>query len=336
MTRFFFICIICLCTHKAWAELTVGLRADVLLSSPAMELDKLESSWQSPSHGNYAQGRAVLETYVEISDRFELGVEERMHYILGFSEATAQFYSRLENNDIDNGVYDLSLSINAAQARGVFAQYFIPLSSSNWIKLKAHVLKGLRVQDGDLSGQGSVTDAGFNYDWQLDYAYDENRILDGQQRDVTGWGYSFDIYAFTQLNDQHSLLLSLEDLFYTLHWQNIDQDNGCLDRPLTVNCSVFTERSSYDQRFPVFAKLEWGYTIDDLKTSVEAQAWQRYRALLLGVDYHGAQFEVDAVNEMLNIGYESARLKVKWGFDQIDFAQAKHWQLTLDMNWPIL
>ena len=330
------VCLVCLPVQGAIAAVDIGFRSDALLASPAMEIEDLESSWENPSKGRYAQARVNIESYVQLDAQFQLGVEQRWHYLIGFSQETAQFYSRLENNAIDNGTYELDLKINGAQADGAFLQYFIPLSSSGWMKFKSHLLKGQRVQQGRLSGKGVVDDSSLSYDWHLDYAYDENRIFDGPRTQLSGWGYSFDVYAFNQINENHSLYLSLEDVFYTLHWQDVEQDSGCLDRPLTAACRVFTTRESYTQRFPVFAKLKWGYQVQDIKASLELQAWQRYRALWLGLDYDGMQLEIDGINEMLNLGYESSRLKVKWGFDDIRFAQAKHWQLTLDMNWPIL
>ncbi|MFT5594821.1 MAG: hypothetical protein ACI8SR_003221 [Oceanicoccus sp.] len=325
-----------LLSQNAWSQQAVGLRSSILLASPVMAIGDIDSSWQGPSSGNYAQARAVIESYFQVNQHWALGVERRWHYLLAFSEDTAQFYSRLENNNIENGDYDLSLSINAASSDGVFAQYFIPLSSYANFWVKVHLLKGSRMQDGDLVGSGEVSDSNLAYDWQLDYAYDENRIFESPRKHASAWGYSFDLNMQVRLNDAQRIVLSLEDVLYSLHWQAIDQDEGCLNRPLTSNCSVYTSRSSYVQQFPVFAKLHWQYHFDELKTTLEAQAWQRYRALILGVDYGGMQLEVDGINEMLNLGYESSRLKVKWGFDKIYISQAKHWQLTLDMNWPIL
>lgn len=326
---------LCLGSEGVYAEQTIGFRSEALLSSPAMEIDQLESSWASPDNGDYAQGRARLDVYVQLTPQLEVGVEQRWDYLLEFSPETAQFYSRLENNTIEAGEYDLSLTVNAAQSRGLFAQYFIPLSSNAWFKLKGHVLQGQRIQKGQLSGTGVVTQNSFAYDWQLDYAYDENRIFDGQRSHPNAWGYSFDVQGFAQI-DHHSLFISLEDLMYTLHWDQVDQDNGCLDRPLTAQCTAVTTRGHYTQHFPVFTRLAWGYQFNDIQTSVEAQAWQRYRALWMGAHYQGAGIEIDAINEMLNLGYESSRLKVKWGFDTLNASRAKHWQLTLGMNWPIL
>lgn len=337
MRKYGLIVYLCLAPlQNLYAEQTIGLRSDVLLASPAMEIEQLESSWQYPSRGEYAQARARLEIYTQLNSQLEIGIEQRWDYLLGFSEETAQFYSRLENNAIEDGEYDLSLTVNAAQSSGLFVQYFIPLSSSSWFKIKAHALQGRRIQEGNLSGLGVVAENSFGYDWQLDYAYDENRIFEANRTRPIGFGYSFDIQGFTQINQQHSVYISLEDLFYTLHWQDVDQDNGCLDRPLTASCTVITTRSDYAQRFPVLAKLKWGYQLGDVQTTIEAQAWQRYRALWLGINYQGMAVELDGINEMLNLGYESSMLKVKWGFDTVNFAQAKHWQLTFDMNWPIL
>lgn len=322
--------------HDVIADVSVGIRSEALLASPAMAIDELDSSWESPSEGDYAQGRASWEVYTQLNDNLQLGVHQRWHYLLAFSPQTAQFYSRLENNQIDSGTYNLDFRMNAAQARGLFAQYFIPLSSSSSISVKATVLKGQRVQKGELTGTGLVSGDAFAYDWNLNYAYDENRIFDGPRSSPQGWGYSFDVYAMHQFNERHYLELSLEDLFYTLYWQEIEQDKGCLDRPLSSSCRVFSSKKTFVQRFPVMATMKWGYQFQSLQTNVKIESWQRYRALWLGLDYQGLLLEVDGINEMLNIGYESTGLKVKWAFDDVRYSNAKHWQLALDMNWPIL
>ncbi|MFY0641213.1 MAG: hypothetical protein JXR16_09220 [Bermanella sp.] len=330
------IAVICLISNSAWAEQIAGLRTDILLASPAMAIDDIDSSWQNPSPGDYAQARARLEAYFTINSRWTVGFEKRWHYLLNFSEDTAQFYSRLENNTIENGEYDLSLSINAASSKGAFAQYFIPLSSKVSILLTGHLLKGDRIQDGELSGAGVVSDASLSYEWQLDYAYDENRIFEAPRKNESAWGYSFDLNMQWQLNKKQTLELAIEDLLYTLYWNGVDQDKGCLDRPLSVDCSVYSSREAYTQTFPMFVRVKWQYDFESVQTSIEAQTWQRYNALLLGVGQYGFQAQFDTINEKINLGYESSRVKVKWAFDQADFAQAKHWQLSLDMNWPIL
>ena len=332
----FVIAVVCLISNSAWAEQTVGLRTDVLLASPAMAIDEIDSSWQNPSSGDYAQARARLETYFHLNSQWAFGLEKRWHYLLGFSEDTAQFYSRLENNAIESGDYDLSLTINAASSSGVFAQYFIPLSSKINMLFTGHLLKGERIQDGQLSGAGSVSDDGLSYVWQLDYAYDENRIFESARKHESAWGYSFDLNMQWQLNQEQHVEFTLEDVLYTLYWDALDQDKGCLDRPLSAGCSVYSARDAYTQTFPIFARASWQYDFESAEASVEAQAWQRYKALLLGVSLHGFQAQIDTINEKINLGYESSRVKVKWGFDQAEFAQAKHWQLSLDMNWPIL
>lgn len=322
--------------HSVTADVRVGFRSDATLASPAMAIDALDSSWQNPNSGDYAQGRASWEFYTDFNGNVQLGVQQRWHHLLGFSAQTAQFYSRLENNQIDNGTYDLDFRVNAAQARGLFIQYFIPLSSSFSFLVKSYALKGQRVQKGALNGTGTVADDSFAYDWNLEYAYDENRIFDGPRSAPRGWGYSFDVHAFYKLNKRNHFELSLEDLFYTLYWQEIEQDEGCLDRPLTSQCRVFTRQDAFVQRFPVFAAMTWKHQFQSVQASLKLEAWQRYRAMWFGLDYQGMLLEVDGINEMLNLGYESTGLKVKWAFDDVRFSQAKHWQLALDMNWPIL
>ena len=94
------IVVACFVSSSALAQQAVGLRTDILLASPAMAINDIDSSWQAPSTGDYAQARARVETYFTANAQWSFGVEKRWHYLLGFSEDTAQFYSRLENNAI--------------------------------------------------------------------------------------------------------------------------------------------------------------------------------------------------------------------------------------------
>ncbi|NVK38638.1 MAG: hypothetical protein HWE18_11995 [Gammaproteobacteria bacterium] len=318
------------------AQQRVGIEADILAASPAMAIDDIESSWENPSNGRYAQARGRLSTYLEMSAQFTLGVQRRWDYLLGFSQETAQFYSRLENNQIEDGTYALDFSVNAAQSDALFAQYFIPLSFESSLEVTAYLLKGERMQDGRLTGEGNVQGSNLSYDWQLDYAYDENRLFDSGRDSLTGWGHSFDLAFSAQINPDHLLKVAVKDLFYAIYWQDVPQDKGCLNRPLSSSCSVYSSRQQHTQIFPAFVRTQWLVTQQNHTYRFAAEAWHRYTGLLMGWGYEGFAADVDVMNEKLNIGYESSWLKVKWGLDNLNASEAKHWQLNLDVNWPIL
>ncbi len=328
--------VLLLCAFSVRAQQHIGVASDIMGASPAMALDQLESSWANPAKGRYAQARARFNTYVSLSSSFTLGFQRRWDYLLSFSQETAQFYSRLESNQIEDGVYSLDFAVNAAQGDALYLQYLIPLSFNSSIEITGYVIQGNRIQEGRLTGQGQVQGSQLSYDWQLDYAYDENQLFDTPRQHVSAWGHSFDLAYSTRLNEQQRLAVSVEDLFYVLYWDAVPQDRGCLSRPMSSSCSVYSAEGAHTQRLPVFAKASWSYSGAVHTAWVGLESWQRYNGLRLGWKAYGAGVDFDVLNEKLNIGYESSRLKVKWGFDDIDPSNAKHWQLNLDMNWPIL
>lgn len=313
----------------------VSIKTEMLLSSPAIELSDFNSSWAKPDNGRYAQARARIATQFTLGHYWSVGLQKRWDYLLGFNQETAQFYSGLENNHIQDGQYSLDLSVNAARSKSVFVQYFIPLSSSTQVELRAHAIKGGRIQKGRLSGLGYATNNQLGYNWQLDYAYDENRLFESGKYSATGWGHSFDANLTTRLGTLSTVKISLEDLWHHIYWQDLKQDEGCLNRPLTSDCSVSSKQQTYTQILPVFGRITWDYRfLNHYSMLFEYQHWQRFQGVLMGVKAKSWHASYDLTNETYNLGYESTHLTVKWGTDQLNINNAKHWQMTLDMNWP--
>jgi len=318
-------------------EGNVHFYTDIKMNSPAMEIIKIDSSWENPGSDEYAQGRARIGSVWQLSGRWGIGLERRWDYHLGFNHDTSQFYSGLENNEIADGIYDLDLSVNVSRSKSLYLLSIIPLSSDLRFWLKSHFIQGERGQFGYLRGQGQVTSSQLSYKWDLEYQYDENKIFEGSRLAVSGWGHSFDIGFTYQLNESNQLNLEVLDAFYRLYWKGLGRDEGCINRPLTPDCVVFSQKANLTQSFPVLLSGSWVYIFPNgLSMTSNLQKWSRHESLFASLGWKHYQIGYDLVNDSYNLGYESTYLKVKWSADKLNYEAAKHWQLTLDMNWPLL
>jgi len=321
-------------SHSAQAK-QLGVELEMRVQSPAIPIHELIDGWAESGKGQYAQGRAQFESWVRLDDGLTLGYVKRADYHLAFTQNTSLFYSRLENFDLEPGRYPLSLSVNALSAEGLFAQYFIPLSTKGRFFLKASVLQGSVVQLGTLKGEGEVfSDGGYEYRYDLDYYYDHNRLLNSPEEPVEGYGYALDIGLEYSLGRHWSLEGEIKDWLYHMYWLNINRDQGCLASPVTADCDgtsaqeTVRQRIRSDSRWRIYGKgqrfnpyVQWG-------------SWVRHSEVELGVLYKKWSLGWEANHRQANLSYESDRLQVKWAFDSPLYKQAHQWQLQLGVTWP--
>lgn len=321
-------------SHSVQAK-QLGLDLETRVQSPAIPINELIDGWAESGQGQYAQGRAQFESWVRLDRGWTLGYVKRADYHLAFTQQTSLFYSRLEDFDLEAGRYPLSLSVNALSAEGLFAQYFIPLSTKGRLSLKASVLQGSVVQLGTLRGEGEVFgDGSYEYQYDLDYYYDHNRLLNSPEEAVEGYGYSLDIGLEYSLGRHWSLEGEIKDWIYHMHWLNINRDEGCLASPVTANCDGKSSQESVrqrirsDSRWRIYGKgqrwnpyVQWG-------------SWLRHSEVELGVLYKKWSLGWEANHRVVNLSYESDRLQVKWAFDSPLYKQAHQWQLQLGVTWP--
>ncbi len=157
---------------QAGAQPQVHVYSSALATSPAIAIGKFDSNWASVGAGNYAQVKARAGLELKLNPSWSIGLEQRLDYVLHFSEPTAQFYKKLENQGLAPGDYPLQLSVNAVLGASFFVQYFIPLSERSLFSIKTHVLQPNRGQDGQLTGVGHVAaDGSFDYRYELDMSW---------------------------------------------------------------------------------------------------------------------------------------------------------------------
>ncbi len=326
---------------QAWAEPVSVVRfyTDVSASSPAIAISKLESDWATVGSGRYFQAKARAGVEYSFANAWSVGIERRLDYILHFSESTAQFYKKLESNDLPEGSYPLELDVNVVMASGVFACYFIPLSISSDISITSHFLRPDQVQQGRLTGVGNVlADGDYNYHYDLDYYYDENKLITTKLNTVSGWGHSFDIQYYSKFDSNWAYSVAVNDLFYSYYWQFINTDEGCLSHGDSGGaCRVFQGQSSHTQTLPatfeVSVSKSW---LSGVKASLLARQWSRQQSQELAGEWKGYGLGFDLVSKVYSFAFESDMVRLNLASDQLQLSKSKHWQVSVDVNWPFL
>lgn len=311
------------------------------LSSPVLDIGDVDGDWSTVDSGRMIQGSIKIGSALQFSSQWKLNVEQRADYIVHFSEDTARFYSALEDNQIDAGSYPLSLSVEAVKANGIGLTKTWLLGHASTLALSTKLYEGLRIQSGELTGQGTVSEEGVvRYDYRINYGFDENRLLDGRRNSVSGWGHGIDIRYQAKLN-RWSLDLALNDVFYRYYW-HAPRDEGCLSRPLRADCSVQSLDQDWTQALPFSHQGQVQYHLSrDLEKSVpsllyEWQYWGRYESHSVGLAQGSFAAQYEFAKKIAGFTYQSDWLKVKWQFDEIEPSQARYWQLNASVSWPII
>ncbi len=309
--------------------------------SPVIAVDKFDSNWAAAGRGTYAQAKARTGIEYYLNNTWSLGVEKRLDYLLHFSKQTAQFYKKLENSGLPKGIYPLWLSVNAVTSTSLFAQYVIPLPNGFEFKLKGHVLQPEQVQYGQFTGEGSVAeDDSFDYSYNLNYSYDNNKLVNGSNLAVSGWGHSFDLQLTAELQDGFSMRATWQDVWHRIYWAAINHDNGCLAKTGSssdADCFVKESRITQTQAIPVSSELHLEKSFKSgLSIYTHLNQWARYDSVLLGVKQSDLNLGLDILNRAIHLSYESDMVRLKLASDQLALSKSKYLQVSLDINWPFL
>ena len=319
---------------KGWAQ--AHLYSDINLSSPAIAIGDFDSDWSEIDSGSFAQARLRAGIEFSVTNNWLVGVEERIDYLLHFTQATAKFNQKLENNELEAGLYPLWLKVNAVRSKGVFVKNFIPLSSSAQLQITGYLLKPKQVQNGVLAGSGEVyEDGSYQYHYSLDYSYSENELFAHEGESVSGWGHSFDV-SYEHSFEEWNYSLALADIGYRYYWQSVSQDKGCYSRPLG-DCFFTTKDISQTQKLPF--SQQHTITRNMGKTSgvyIQGYEWSRFQALRLGGQIKEYVLAYDLLSQAVHFGYESDMVRIKLASDQYDLSKSKYWQAAVDFYWPIL
>lgn len=314
----------------------LGFSLEAKLSSPAVEFSKLTQDWVVDHDGTHSYAMGRLDSWFEVNDRWRVGFVKRADYLLEYSKETAEFYTRLEDNELEAGVYDLDLRVNGLMSQGIYARYQIPINFRGHLGVTLYGLQGSIVQLGTLSGSGEVFENGdFEYQYDLNYYFDHSRLLNSPEENVSGVGYALDIDLVYSLGRHWSLKGSIKDLANAMYWSTINRDQGCVSRPASGNC--FGVTSVTTKRQVVSSQSKWMiYGLKGVvRPYVQWQSWGRSEAWIAGVLINKYSIGWDLNQNVANFTYDSDRLRVKWGFDHVNVNDAHQWHINIETVWPI-
>lgn len=284
---------------------------------------------------------------------FELAVFARYDYYLDFSSDTAELVYR-DKNDLPVGTnrsYDIDLEANHLRATGLKLAYrFVPLENLR-IKAAISYLQADKLVDGDIRGTVATTANDYNGELKLDYAYSEDLLFDREAQEPDGSGYSLDLHAWWQVNEQLALEVRLEDIVSRIEWDdapytearvtsdtvNFDE-NGFLNT--TPALSGIEAYKQHDQQLPARSTVTALYRVEqqiDLLAS-----WKRVGDTdfpVLGLRYHTGlsrywQVSYDAKAEAFGTSYHAGTVGASLSLDNPKLDEAHALGLNFFLRVP--
>lgn len=278
---------------SACADGAVYARLDVLSSSEPVPVLDMVSGWDGPFEpGRYAFGDVRAVMGVRLDDWF-FERESRWHYDLTFSPGMSRYYHSAEQGlDLKNDER-LMLSVRSLEATGVRLGKSIQLSSSHWngwrgewrIRPALAVYRVGHFQFGHLSGVAEGGGSG-QASAELDYRYDDDKILEHDPFVPEGWGVSLDLGVAWQ-HEQWRAQVMLQDMINRFQLDDAAFTTACINvnAPSDSVCSSTGTASGRSGQDDFIARLR-----PTLSGRVIRDDW----GAELGVQYHGDYQRVSA------------------------------------------
>ena len=314
----------------------LGFYFNADLNSPAVHLQDLHGDWQSSNHGRYAYGKGIMGSWFQASNVFVVGVQRRAYYLMDFTHETAVFYGQLENQQLPIGQYPLSLEINAHSTDTAYLQYSGGFGSALRFQLSAYGHKGRQVQIANLEGEGVVlANDSYEYQYALDYYYGNNQLFDRNEPSASGYGHSFDLSLYYEISEGTAVFVKAEDVFYRMYWHEINQDEGCIARPVPPGelCVLNSQNKTFTQSMPQHYSLGVSQRYKALELEAEVTEYERHSAFWLKGKLLETQLAMDIINQAYLISYKGSALALSWSFDDVNYNRAHHWQINMGAQW---
>ena len=268
-----------------------------------------------------------------------MGAFIRHDYYTRFTPDTVRLMHQDKNDlsvDTDQR-YDLWLKIHHLKADGIRLHTPLFMYDELKVRLSISLFHATGVIDGEISGQIDTTADSFSGLIDLNYLYDQDRLLGRQVESPVGWGYGIGLeiqWHMTQSVDVH---LQLKDIAAQIRWDkapyttaqltsstvNFDS-NGFIET--TPALSGFEGYKSYTQALPLQSKLQFFYQLSEqygLFAVDEMYATEHFSSIGLEC-WDGAQtysLGWGIRNQALQLGWRNESFRLNISFD--DFNQKK-------------
>ena len=160
---------------------------------------------------------------------FKVGLQSRFDYVLNFDPDTAK-YTHIEKNDLafEDRYYTYYLDAKQATSNGIFASYDFKFLDKNALTItpKLSIFASTHFQDGIVDGR--IYSDEVEGDISVDYNYSKDILFKKftPPENPEGLGYSLDIFANWQVNDELHVGFSVKDLLYKTDYEDSGYVNG--------------------------------------------------------------------------------------------------------------
>lgn len=267
---------LCLFSGSLRAELDYSIFSalDVVASSEPVPITDMISGWDgSFQTGEYAYADARILFGFQAKG-WRVSREQRWYYYLTFSEQTSRFFNSLERGQqVSAG--DVDLEAWSFHSYGLNLSKQFALSPSWSLSGGVSVFNIGHYQFGTLKGfaEGGSDRDSLTASAVLDYHYDEDKILEYEDDDKKGRGYSLSFSMAGKVTDDWALSLRIDDLWNRLEFTDATFTEGCIEfndpsNPLCNALSSASGRSgvsAYNTSIPMSVQAGVTYLPMDLK-----------------------------------------------------------------------
>ncbi len=325
--------------------------SSALLFSEPIALDALGNDWNAPLEGGDVMvGVARAEAGVAWG-AWRLGYLYRDDYLYRFTPDTAELVHATNNRlELTPGRrYALALDVHRQRSEGLRIAFERALSPTLRLGVALSLLRGSEVMEGGITGVAEAV-AGNDYDFafDVDYAYSEDKLFDRIATPPRGRGHALDLTASWQPAPGWRFDFRGYDLAAAITWY---------DAPFTT-ATGSSDTKQYDEQGyvtyrPVISGLESNRDLRQrlprkLELDGRRQLTPRLALLARGRDYDierffsfGAGYRLgrgevvalaDTVHDALTLGWHHPNVVVELAGDAAEIGRARLLALTLALR----
>ena len=289
---------------------------------------------------------------------FALSYIYRYDWFLRFTEDTMEYYGTTVNGTqaTEGKNYNIDLKVNHLLSEGLRLAYIHELSNAN-LYVAASYLKAREMMEGELSGYISRTgdcDTSsdcYSGDLSLDYTYSEDVLLDRvADMPTSKYGYSFDIGADWQINDDWYSSVYIQDLFSKIVWEEAPYTTASATTSRTVVVDGYYKvkpavrgyegNENYRQTLPTKYNALLGHQFNPAH-SAYLQGYYCYGSLVahLGYQYFSGnsayRLKLYPLQEAVGIEYKHSFFNFAYTSKLFDFEESELAELKIGVTIPI-
>jgi hypothetical protein len=215
--------------------------------------------------------------------RWQLGYIKRYDYYFEYSPETADGVHKVKNKTplVPGEQFDLFLDANTMVSDGLRITFNQEYSQSFSYGVSVSYLRGELFNDGSLSGQAEViTDKEYEFSFDVDYYYSEDKLFDREVDPPQGRGYAVDLVFGWQLSDKLKFGFQAYDILTRMYWE---------DAPRTI-ATASSDTKEYDEDGYVI----YNPVVSGLETNQD-YVQEIPRKIFLSADYSIGRYVIDMV-----------------------------------------